>query len=50
MSIHLTKQTKILVRLRSFIRRTNINELPAEWFTNYALNVQFVCSPIYKVT
>ncbi|KAJ0613837.1 hypothetical protein HanIR_Chr02g0055801 [Helianthus annuus] len=50
MPIHLTKQTKFLVHLRSFIRRTNTNELPAEWFTNYALNVQFVCSPIYMLT
>ncbi|MFS7981086.1 hypothetical protein Hanom_Chr10g00946841 [Helianthus anomalus] len=33
--------------VRSFIKRTNTNELPAEWFTNCSLNVRFVCSPMY---
>ncbi|MFS8028149.1 hypothetical protein Hanom_Chr16g01507081 [Helianthus anomalus] len=46
MSVPLTKRTKFLVRARSFIKRTNTNELPAERFTNCSLNVQFVCSPI----
>ncbi|MFS8018007.1 hypothetical protein Hanom_Chr15g01387061 [Helianthus anomalus] len=45
MFVHLTKQTIFLVRARSFIKRTNTNELPPEWFTNCSLNVQFVCSP-----
>ncbi|KAJ0647361.1 hypothetical protein HanOQP8_Chr15g0558831 [Helianthus annuus] len=45
MFVHLTKRTKFLFRVRSFIKRTNTNELPAERFTNCSLNVQFVCSP-----
>ncbi|MFS8022784.1 hypothetical protein Hanom_Chr16g01443531 [Helianthus anomalus] len=45
MFIHLTNRTKFLVHVRSFIKRTNINELPAERFTNYSLNVRFVYSP-----
>ncbi|MFS7981889.1 hypothetical protein Hanom_Chr10g00956371 [Helianthus anomalus] len=48
MFVHLTNRTKFLVRIRSFIKRTNINELPAKRFTNCSLNVQFVCSPINK--
>ncbi|MFS8018986.1 hypothetical protein Hanom_Chr15g01398551 [Helianthus anomalus] len=43
MFVPLTKRTKFLVRVRSFIKRTNTNELPAERFTNCLLNVQFVC-------
>ncbi|MFS7927581.1 hypothetical protein Hanom_Chr04g00310851 [Helianthus anomalus] len=45
MFIHLTKRTDFFVRDRSFIKRTNTNELPAERFMNYSLKVQFVCSP-----
>ncbi|MFS7943857.1 hypothetical protein Hanom_Chr06g00505131 [Helianthus anomalus] len=48
MFVHLTKRTKFLVRVRSFIKRTNTSELPAEWFTNRSLNVRFVCSPTSK--
>ncbi|MFS7927670.1 hypothetical protein Hanom_Chr04g00311851 [Helianthus anomalus] len=32
--VHLTKRTKFLARDRSFIKRTNINELRAERFMN----------------
>ncbi|MFS8022951.1 hypothetical protein Hanom_Chr16g01445611 [Helianthus anomalus] len=46
MFVHLTSRTKFLVHVRSFIKRTNINELPAERFTNCSLNVWFVYSPI----
>ncbi|MFS7908662.1 hypothetical protein Hanom_Chr01g00085781 [Helianthus anomalus] len=51
MFVHLTNRTKFLVHVRSFIKRTNINELPVEQFTNYSLNVRFVYSPshIYKM-
>ncbi|MFS7996484.1 hypothetical protein Hanom_Chr12g01130511 [Helianthus anomalus] len=45
MFVHLTKQTKFIVRVRLFNERTNTNKLPAERFTNYSLNVWFVCSP-----
>ncbi|KAJ0443346.1 hypothetical protein HanIR_Chr16g0819731 [Helianthus annuus] len=45
MFVHLTKRTKFL-RACSFIKRTNTNELPAEWFTDCSLNVQFVCIPM----
>ncbi|KAF5766535.1 hypothetical protein HanXRQr2_Chr15g0716461 [Helianthus annuus] len=45
MFVHLTNRTKFLVRVRSFLKRTNINELPAERFTNCSLNVRFVYSP-----
>ncbi|MFS7940473.1 hypothetical protein Hanom_Chr05g00464881 [Helianthus anomalus] len=45
MFVHLTNRTKFLVHVRSFIKRTNINELPAERFTNCSLNVRFVYSP-----
>ncbi|MFS7952283.1 hypothetical protein Hanom_Chr07g00605111 [Helianthus anomalus] len=45
MFVHLTNRTKFLVRVRSFIKRTNKNELPAERFTNCSLNVWFVYSP-----
>ncbi|MFS7950696.1 hypothetical protein Hanom_Chr07g00586221 [Helianthus anomalus] len=47
MFVHLTKRTKFFVRVRSFIKRTNTNELPANHFTNCLLDVQFVCSPTY---
>ncbi|MFS7937384.1 hypothetical protein Hanom_Chr05g00426911 [Helianthus anomalus] len=45
MFVHLTNRTKFLVHVRSFIKQTNINELPAERFTNCSLNVRFVYSP-----
>ncbi|MFS7963939.1 hypothetical protein Hanom_Chr08g00744231 [Helianthus anomalus] len=45
MFVHLTKRTKFFVRVRSFIKRTNTNELPAARFMNCSLKVQFVCSP-----
>ncbi|MFS7942280.1 hypothetical protein Hanom_Chr06g00486531 [Helianthus anomalus] len=45
MFVHLTKRTEFFVRVRSFIKRTNTNELPAERFMNCSLKVQFVCSP-----
>ncbi|KAJ0802896.1 hypothetical protein HanPI659440_Chr03g0134041 [Helianthus annuus] len=45
MFVHLTNRTKFLVHVRSFIKRTNINKLSAERFTNCSLNVRFVYSP-----
>ncbi|MFS7949991.1 hypothetical protein Hanom_Chr06g00578101 [Helianthus anomalus] len=45
MFVHLTNRTEFLVHVHSFIKRTNINELPAERFTNCSLNVRFVYSP-----
>ncbi|MFS7997837.1 hypothetical protein Hanom_Chr12g01146651 [Helianthus anomalus] len=48
MSVPLTKRTKFSVRVRSFFKRTNTNELPAERFMNCSLKVQFVCSPSFK--
>ncbi|MFS7994983.1 hypothetical protein Hanom_Chr12g01112541 [Helianthus anomalus] len=45
MSVHLTKQTKFLVRVRLFNKQTNTNKLPAKRFTNCSPNVWFVCSP-----
>ncbi|MFS8014163.1 hypothetical protein Hanom_Chr15g01341381 [Helianthus anomalus] len=47
MFVHLTNRTKFLVHVRSFIKRTNINELSAERFTNCSLNVQFVYNPTH---
>ncbi|MFS8027236.1 hypothetical protein Hanom_Chr16g01496191 [Helianthus anomalus] len=47
-SVHvrsLTNRTKFLAHFRSFIKRTNINELPAERFTNCSVNIRFVYSP-----
>ncbi|MFS8027976.1 hypothetical protein Hanom_Chr16g01505041 [Helianthus anomalus] len=44
MFVQLTKRTKFLVRVRSFIKGTNTNELPAERFINCSLKVRFVCS------
>ncbi|MFS8026809.1 hypothetical protein Hanom_Chr16g01491091 [Helianthus anomalus] len=34
MFVYLTNRTKNFVQVRSFIKRTNINELPAERFVN----------------
>ncbi|MFS7985894.1 hypothetical protein Hanom_Chr11g01004051 [Helianthus anomalus] len=45
MFVHLSKRTKFFVRVRSFIKRTNTNELPTERFVNCSLKVRFVCSP-----
>ncbi|MFS8034156.1 hypothetical protein Hanom_Chr17g01577901 [Helianthus anomalus] len=45
MFVHLSNRMKFLVHVRSFIKQTNINELPAERFTNCSLNVRFVYSP-----
>ncbi|MFS7924788.1 hypothetical protein Hanom_Chr03g00276781 [Helianthus anomalus] len=44
MFICLTYQTKFLVRIRSFIKQTNINKLPAEQVMNSSLNVRFIYS------
>ncbi|MFS7978589.1 hypothetical protein Hanom_Chr10g00917201 [Helianthus anomalus] len=49
MFVHLTKQTKFLVRVRLFNKRTNTNELPVERFTNCSPNIWFVCSPTQHV-
>ncbi|MFS8010531.1 putative alpha/Beta hydrolase [Helianthus anomalus] len=38
---------KIFVRVRSFVKQTNTNELPAKWFMNCSLKIRFVCSPTY---
>ncbi|MFS7973502.1 hypothetical protein Hanom_Chr09g00857241 [Helianthus anomalus] len=46
MFVHLTNRTEFLVHVRLFIKRTNVNELSAERFTNCSLNVRFVYSPI----
>ena len=43
--VNLANRTKFLVCVRSFIKRTNTNELPAERFTNRLPNVWFVYSP-----
>ncbi|KAF5764737.1 hypothetical protein HanXRQr2_Chr15g0695521 [Helianthus annuus] len=43
--VFLTYQMKFRVRVCSFIKRMNINEFSAEWFTNCWLNVRFVYSP-----
>ncbi|MFS7912830.1 hypothetical protein Hanom_Chr02g00134471 [Helianthus anomalus] len=45
MFVHLTNRTNFLVHVRSFIKRTNINELLAERFMNCSLNVWFIYSP-----
>ncbi|MFS7982983.1 hypothetical protein Hanom_Chr11g00969201 [Helianthus anomalus] len=52
MFVHLTNRTEFLIHVRSFIERTNINELPVERFMNCLLNVRFVYSPNnnYKIT
>ncbi|KAJ0522533.1 hypothetical protein HanIR_Chr10g0483641 [Helianthus annuus] len=44
MFVHLTYRSKFLVHVRSYIKRTNINELPIERFTNCSLNVRFIYS------
>ncbi|MFS8004891.1 hypothetical protein Hanom_Chr13g01231041 [Helianthus anomalus] len=44
MFLHLTTRTEFLVRVRSFIKQTNTNKLPAERFTNCSLKVRLVCS------
>ncbi|MFS7916115.1 hypothetical protein Hanom_Chr02g00173331 [Helianthus anomalus] len=38
--VHLTNRTKFLVHVRSFIKRTNINELPAELFAERSVRLQ----------
>ncbi|MFS7939757.1 hypothetical protein Hanom_Chr05g00455671 [Helianthus anomalus] len=43
--IHLTNRTKFLFHVYSSIKQTDINELPAEWFTNCSLKVMFIYSP-----
>ncbi|MFS7996016.1 hypothetical protein Hanom_Chr12g01124901 [Helianthus anomalus] len=50
MFVHLTNQKEFLVHVCSLIKRTNVNELPAERFTNCSLNVRFVYNPRFKVT
>ncbi|MFS7986290.1 hypothetical protein Hanom_Chr11g01008601 [Helianthus anomalus] len=45
MFVHLTNRTEFLVHVRSLTKRTNVNELPAEQFTNCSLNVLSVYSP-----
>ncbi|KAJ0853758.1 hypothetical protein HanRHA438_Chr14g0654861 [Helianthus annuus] len=45
MFVHVIKRTEFLVRVRSFIKGTNTNELPAEGFTNCSLNVRFIYNP-----
>ncbi|MFS8022420.1 hypothetical protein Hanom_Chr16g01439261 [Helianthus anomalus] len=47
MLVRLTKQMKFLVYVCSFIKWTNTNELPAERYTNYSLNISLICNPIY---
>ncbi|MFS8015965.1 hypothetical protein Hanom_Chr15g01362891 [Helianthus anomalus] len=39
MFVHLVNQTEYLLHVCSLTKRTNINELPAERFTNFSLNV-----------
>ncbi|KAJ0795764.1 hypothetical protein HanPI659440_Chr04g0154241 [Helianthus annuus] len=48
MLVFLTCRTKFLVRVCSFNTQTNINKLPAKWFTNCSLNVRFVYSPSFN--
>ncbi|MFS8028634.1 hypothetical protein Hanom_Chr16g01512791 [Helianthus anomalus] len=45
---HITNRTKFPVNVRLFIKRTNINELPTELFTNCSLNVRFVDNPTFN--
>ncbi|MFS7916895.1 hypothetical protein Hanom_Chr03g00182741 [Helianthus anomalus] len=47
MFVHLTR-TEFLVCVRSFIKRTNTNELPAERFMNRSMNVRFICNPTHN--
>ncbi|MFS7977578.1 hypothetical protein Hanom_Chr10g00905621 [Helianthus anomalus] len=44
--IHLANRTEFFIHVRSLTTRTNVNELPAERFTNCSLNVRFVYSLI----
>ncbi|MFS8022518.1 hypothetical protein Hanom_Chr16g01440431 [Helianthus anomalus] len=48
MFVHLTKRQRFLDHFRSFIKRTNTNELPAKRFMECSLNVQFICNPTHK--
>ncbi|MFS8013167.1 hypothetical protein Hanom_Chr14g01329641 [Helianthus anomalus] len=48
MFVHLTNRTEFLVHVGSFIKRANINELPAERFTNCLLNVRFIYCPTQR--
>ncbi|MFS7962157.1 hypothetical protein Hanom_Chr08g00723351 [Helianthus anomalus] len=50
MFVRLTNRTKFLIHVHSSIKRTNVNELPIEWFTNCSLNTRFVYSPRYEFT
>ncbi|MFS7908569.1 hypothetical protein Hanom_Chr01g00084721 [Helianthus anomalus] len=45
MLVHLANRMKFLVHVRSLIKQTKVNKLPAERFTNCSLNVRFVYSP-----
>ncbi|MFS7955259.1 hypothetical protein Hanom_Chr07g00640541 [Helianthus anomalus] len=47
MFVHLVKRRKFLVRVHSFVRRTDTNKLSVERFTNYSLNVWFFCRPCF---
>ncbi|MFS7981145.1 hypothetical protein Hanom_Chr10g00947541 [Helianthus anomalus] len=38
--VHLTNRTEFLVHVRSFIKRTNINELPTELCTERSVRLQ----------
>ncbi|KAJ0610642.1 hypothetical protein HanHA300_Chr01g0006021 [Helianthus annuus] len=38
---------KFLVLVCSFIKRTNINELPTKRFTNYSLNIRLIYSLLF---
>ncbi|KAJ0565467.1 hypothetical protein HanIR_Chr06g0262911 [Helianthus annuus] len=49
-NVHEHNRTKFLVHVRLFIKRTNINELPAKRLTNCSLNVWFVYSPRHDDT
>ncbi|MFS7958987.1 hypothetical protein Hanom_Chr08g00685371 [Helianthus anomalus] len=48
MFIHLIKRTNFFVRVRSFIKYMNTNELPAEQVHEQFLNVRFIYRPIWK--
>ncbi|MFS8004437.1 hypothetical protein Hanom_Chr13g01225771 [Helianthus anomalus] len=44
--VHEHKRTNVaIIRVCSFIKRTNTNELLAKRFTNCTLHIRFVCSP-----
>ncbi|MFS8001553.1 hypothetical protein Hanom_Chr13g01191671 [Helianthus anomalus] len=47
MFVHLVSRKEYLVLVRSLTKRTDINELSAEWFTNGSLSVRFIYSPSY---